>query len=144
MTESAPLPTTPIPWADALALGRRKGLLVKELFAVTSTPTAGIGPVFANLQPHLAFQAKLEADGTMFGAGPLSTTDDSSSGDGSVWDGTGMFIYRAESLATAIAIAEQDPMHTSGARTFQARAWMLNEGTLTIRISYASGEFKFD
>jgi uncharacterized protein YciI len=113
---------------------KRLGLLAKELFVIISTPAAGIDLILEQLEAHLAFQAKLEKDGVMFAAGPLSTTD------GSTWDGTGLFIYHAESLQAAAALAQHDPLHSSGARTFKAHAWMLNEGTLSIHASYSRGQ----
>jgi uncharacterized protein YciI len=134
MTESA-TPQSPVPWSGFVKEAKEKGLPANELFAVISTPTTGVGPVFANLDPHLAYQAKLEADGVMFAAGPLSATD------GSAWAGMGIFFYRADSLADAIALAEQDPMHKSGARTFEVRTWLLNEGTFSVRFSYSTSKF---
>jgi hypothetical protein len=32
-------------------------------------------------------------------------------------------------------------MHTSGARSFQVRPWLINEGTLTVRLDYSSQTF---
>jgi len=91
-----------------------KGMLQKQLYAIFTTPTDGLGPVFANIENHLAFQVQLEQDGIMYAAGPLWTDDEQS------WEGEGMVVVRAESRAAAIAIAERDPMHTSGARSFKA------------------------
>ena len=51
-----------------------------------------------------------------------------------------MVIIRAGSLAAAKAIAETDPMHKSGARTFRVRPWLLNEGTVTIKVTYSDGK----
>ncbi|WP_030910024.1 YciI family protein [Streptomyces sp. NRRL F-5126] len=128
----------PLSWNALRDLSEQKGLLAKQLFAVISTPTAGFGPITANLDPHLAYQAKLEEEGVMFAAGPLSSTD------GSRWDGAGLFVYRAPSLAAAIALAEQDPMHASGARSFEVRAWMLNEGSLSVRVRYSRGDLHLE
>jgi hypothetical protein len=35
-------------------------------------------------------------------------------------------------------------MHASGARSFTVRAWLLNEGTLSIRLNYADGKAQVD
>jgi uncharacterized protein len=46
--------------------------------------------------------------------------------------------YRVNSLASvaaATAIAAADPMHKSGARTFKIRPWLLNDGSITIRVT---------
>jgi uncharacterized protein len=51
-----------------------------------------------------------------------------------------MFIYRAESLAEATKLAAADPMHSSGARSFTVRAWLLNEGTFSVRLFYSGGK----
>jgi len=50
-----------------------------------------------------------------------------------------MFILRAGSLAEAKEIAASDPMHQCGARSFTVRPWLLNEGTVTVKIRYSDG-----
>jgi uncharacterized protein YciI len=116
---------------DVLAATR--GMLNKDLYVVTTTPTGGMDAVMANLEEHLRFQVDLERRGIMFGAGPLWADDEHT------WHGEGMVIIRAENLAAARAIAESDPMHRSGARSFTVRPWLLNEGTVTVRITYSDG-----
>ncbi len=59
--------------------------------------------------------------------------------DEEIWLGDGMVIIRAGSLAEAREIAESDPMHSSGARTFTIRPWLMNEGTITVKINFAAG-----
>ncbi|MEM1314897.1 MAG: YciI family protein [Pseudomonadota bacterium] len=111
-----------------------KGMLQKDLYVVFTTPTeAGMGPVMETLEAHLAFQVKLEQDGIMFGAGPFWLDDEQT------WNGEGMAIIRADSLAHAREIAASDPMHSSGARSFTVRPWLLNEGSVTLRITYSDG-----
>ena len=111
-----------------------EGMLQKQLYAVFTTPTNGMGPVMENLGPHLEFQVKLERDGIMFGAGPFWADNEVD------WNGEGMVLIRADSLAHAKEIAASDPMHASGARSFTVRPWLLNEGTMTIRIDYSTGK----
>jgi uncharacterized protein len=118
--------------ADVLQASR--GMLQKQLYVVFTRPTNGLGPVMANLGPHLEFQVDLERRGIMFGAGPFWTDD------GDRWEGEGMVIIRAGSLDEARAIAASDPMHSSGARTFTVRPWLLNEGTVTVKITYSDGK----
>ena len=65
-------------------------------------------------------------------AGPLS--DES----GTQMQGTGMLILRAESFDAAKALAENDPMHISGARSFTLRKWLINEGSLTVSVNLAN------
>lgn len=117
--------------ADILQASR--GMLQKQLYVVFTRPTNGLGPVMANIKPHLDFQVDLERRGIMFGAGPFWTGDEQS------WEGEGMVIIRAGSLAEARAIAASDPMHSSGARSFTVRPWLLNEGALTVKITYSDG-----
>ena len=111
-------------------------MLQKQLYAIFTTPTGGMGPVFANLEAHLAYQVQLEKDGVMFAAGPMWTDDEKQ------WGGEGMVIVRASSRAAAVAIAEQDPMHEAGARSFRVRPWMINEGSLTIRLDCSTQKFE--
>lgn len=114
------------------------GMLQKQLFAIFTTPTNGLGPVFAQMEDHLKFQMSLEKQGIMFAAGPLWTDDER------FWEGEGMVIVRAASAEAATAIAEQDPMHKSGARTFRVRPWMVNEGSITVRVDFSSQTFEIN
>lgn len=114
-------------------LAATKGMLNKDLYVVQTTPTGGMDAVMQNLEEHLKFQVKLEQDGIMFGAGPLWADDEHT------WNGEGLVIIRAKNLAHAREIAESDPMHASGARTFTVRPWLLNEGTVTVKITYSDG-----
>ncbi len=118
-------------WPELIEYSENHNLLAKRLFVVFSTATKGIGPVMENLDPHVEWQTKLERDGIMFAAGPLSTDDEQ------YWEGDGLFVYRAESRVAAIELAERDPMHSSGARSFTVRPWLLNEGTYTVRLFYS-------
>jgi len=123
-------------WEEVVEHGRARGLFAKTLYLVTTEPTGKFAEVFANAEDHLAYQAKLEREGTMVLAGPLGPIGAEST---EAWDGVGMFVYRAASLAEATAIAEADPMHSSGARRFTIRKWLLNEGRFNLRVSLASG-----
>ena len=112
-----------------------KGMLQKQFYVVFSTPTNGIGPVMENLEAHLAHQCTIEADGIMVAAGPHWTDDETQ------WEGEGMFVIRARSLVHAKELAASDPMHKCGARSFVVRPWMVNEGGLTIRLTFSDGKF---
>ena len=110
-----------------------EGMLQKQLYVVHTFPTDGLGPVMQNIEPHLKFQIELEEKGIMFGAGPF--WDDAEE----KWEGEGMVIIRAGSLAEAREIADSDPMHKSGARSYTVRPWLLNEGTVTVKVRYSDG-----
>lgn len=118
---------------EALDASRALGVAALQLYAIVSEPVAGLSAIRTHLDAHLAHQMALEADGIMFGAGPLGTVD------GRHYDGAGLIIVRATSLAEARAIAERDPMHMAGARRFHIRPWILNEGTVTITTRLSDG-----
>jgi uncharacterized protein YciI len=113
-------------------LSSARGLLGLRLFVVSSRPTNGLDPVMKNVDEHLAYQAKLERDGIMFAAGPMANEDSSE------WLGEGLFMYRADSLDDARAIAQADPMHVSGARSFTLREWLINEGMFSVQVYLSS------
>jgi uncharacterized protein YciI len=112
-----------------------KGMLLKQLYAVFTTPTNGLGPVMENIEAHLEFQIGLEKKGIMLGAGPFWDDDEHT------WNGEGMVIIRADSLAHAREIAASDPMHVAGARSFTVRPWLLNEGRITVEVNFSSGDY---
>ncbi len=114
-------------------LNASAGCLQKQMYVYFTTPVNGLGPVMENLEDHLKFQIELEQKGVMFGAGPFWTDDEQR------WEGEGMIIIRAGSLAEARKIAESDPMHASGARAFTIRPWLMNEGAVTMKITYSDG-----
>ena len=114
-------------------LNASAGCLQKQMYVYFTKPANGLGPVMENLEEHLKFQVELEQKGIMFGAGPFWTDDEQR------WEGEGMIIIRAESIAEARKIAESDPMHASGARTFTLRPWLLNEGMVTMKVTYSDG-----
>jgi uncharacterized protein len=123
---------------DILQECKRRGYLAKQLYVVFTSPVNGIGPVMENLPRHLEFQEKLEREGVMFAAGPHWTDDEQG------WDGEGMVVIRAASLAEARAFAAADPMHKSGARSYRVRPWLVNEGHLAVRLDFATGRFRLD
>lgn len=98
---------------------------------IITTPTGCLGPIMENLEAHLEFQKSLEEKGVTFGSGPFFADNEED------WQGEGMVIIRAGSLAEAKEIAAADPMHTSGARRFTVRPWLLNEGTITLKVRYS-------
>ena len=114
-------------------LDASKGMLQKQLYVIFTRPTNGLGPVMEQIAPHLEYQVDLEARGIMFGAGPFWTDDEKG------WEGEGMVIVRAGSIEEARRIAAEDPMHASGARAFTVRPWLLNEGTLTLKVRFSDG-----
>jgi len=121
-----------VAWADYKAEAKSRGALALELYVALSTPAKAPEDVKAALGDHLAYQAKLERDGALAFAGPMS--DES----GEQMQGMGMMIYRAESLDAARALAEADPMHARGARSYTLRRWMINEGSFTLSVGLST------
>lgn len=117
----------------AAVMDASKGMLQRQLYAIFTTPTDGLGPVFAVIEKHLEFQVQLEKDGILYAAGPMWTDDEQS------WEGEGLVVVKAESRQEAIA--ERDPMHVSGARSFKVRPWLINEGSVTITLNNSSQNF---
>ncbi|WP_233342908.1 YciI family protein [Burkholderia cepacia] len=115
-----------------------RGMLQKQFYAVFSTPTQGIGPVMENLPKHLEHQCRIERDGILVAAGPHWTDDEK------YWEGEGLFVIRASSLDHARELAAADPMHQCGARSFVVRPWLVNEGGLTLRVSFSDGRVSLD
>ena len=121
------------PWPEKVEDIRSKGVLGMQLYVILTRPADGLDRVSENIGPHLAYQKKLEASGIMFAAGPFANDDET------LWQGEGMVIVRADSLAAARKIADADPMHLSGARNYTIKPWLLNEGSLTLRVTYSDG-----
>ncbi len=120
-------------WEAHHELVKEKGLLAKKLYVVLTKPAGSLDAIKANLPEHLDYQLELESNGALFAAGPFA--DDAET----EWEGEGMVILRAESLEEARRLAENDPMHKCGARTFRLRPWMLNEGSITLKVTYSNG-----
>jgi uncharacterized protein YciI len=120
-------------------LDETEGMLQKQLYVVFTSAVAGMeDKVMEVSDEHIAFQVSLEKRGIMFGAGPFWNEDEET------WGGDGMVIIRAGSLAEAKAIAAEDPMHKSGARSFTVRPWLLNEGGFNLRLSFSDLNYRMD
>ena len=123
-----------VAWMDYKAEAKGRGALALELYVAHSTPARAPEDVKASLPDHLAFQAELERAGQLAFAGPMSDET------GDHMQGLGLIIYRADSFEAARALAEADPMHLSGARTFVLRRWMINEGSVTVSAKLSTGD----
>ncbi len=82
------------------------------------------------MKSHLAHQVEIEKKGILFAAGPMYA-------EGGEVPRAGMIIIRAESFQEAERIAQSDPMHKSGARTFAIDKWVVNEGGFNLRVTYS-------
>ncbi|PRY26110.1 hypothetical protein CLV78_101203 [Aliiruegeria haliotis] len=115
-------------WSDYKAEAKARGALALELYMVRSMPVKGPEALAEMLPEHLAYQSEQEAAGRLAFAGPLSDPS------GEQIRGEGLIIYRAASLDAARALADADPMHSSGTRTYEIRRWLVNEGSLQLEL----------
>ncbi len=116
----------------------RKPMLRKRFYTITWTAVDGADPdEVRRIQPsHIRWQLQLEAQGVLFGSGALFDEH----GDRTP---RGLTIVRAESTAEARALAESEPYVTRGLRTFTIGSWVINEGSLTVRVNFGTGRFEF-
>ncbi|MGB0849246.1 MAG: YciI family protein [Thiolinea sp.] len=124
-------------WEEYKQAAKERGSLALEMFVVESTPAKTPEDVKENLPAHLAYQQTLENAGTLAFAGPLS--DDT----GELMQGTGLIVYRASSMEEAKQIAEADPMHQAGARTYTLRKWLINEGSFSLNVGLSAKRLTF-
>jgi uncharacterized protein YciI len=128
--------STMVEWVKYKAEAQSRGALALEVYVAQSTPAKAPEDVKANLGAHLAYQAELEQGGSLMFAGPMSDET------GVHMQGMGLIVYRAESLEAAQALADADPMHASGARTFTLRRWMINEGSVSMSVGLSTNAVK--
>jgi len=119
-------------WEEYKSEAKGRGALAMELFVVRTRPTGDMGLVKATLPDHLAYQKQMEDAGSLVMAGPVSDVT------GDLMEAEGMIIYRAANLDAARALADGDPMHKVGARAYDIRKWLVNEGSLTFSVSLSS------
>ena len=129
------MPNSSMPADVIRGLVQEKGMLGKQLYLVRTTPTGDLDAVLAVIEAHLAYQVELESRGIMFAAGPNFTPDEQE------WRGDGTVVIRAGGIEEARAIMDADPMHSSGARRYEIRPWLVNEGRLTVELSFSTGRF---
>ena len=112
-------------------LGLSQGTLQLGLYVVTAIPTGDLDPVVGQLDAHLAYAADLERRGILFGGGPLFYARDAE------WEGEIMSLLKVEGLAEAQEVAAADPLATSGVSRHVVRPWLMNDGGLTLRLSFS-------
>lgn len=107
---------------ELIALSEDQNLIADRLYLMTSYASDGdVDTVMQHLPEHLAYWDEMEERNAMFVAGPLIPADPSDD-----FSGDGMVVIAAASYQEAKEIAEEDPMHKAGARTFELRPWLLN------------------
>ena len=126
MTDNQPTPTNKL----------TAGMLGKPLWVIVTKAVVEREKVLPLLEAHLAHQVRLEKDGIMFAAGPLQNEDGSRTE-------SGMIVIRAADAAEARRIADSDPMHKNGVRTYTLQKWTVNEGRVTISFDFSDQKTKF-
>ncbi|NQZ30908.1 MAG: hypothetical protein HRU06_06515 [Oceanospirillaceae bacterium] len=116
-------------WQTYKSLAKQRGALALELYIVESTGSGDGEAIRDTLPAHLEYQRQLERLGQLALAGPVSDLS------GEEMQGNGMIIYRAQSLEQARALADGDPMHSTGARNYTLRRWLINEGSLSLNVT---------
>ena len=122
-----------VAWNEYKAIARDRGALAFELFVAISMPQKAPEDIKSVLPDHLAYIQSLETSGQLVLAGPLSNET------GEEMEGAGMLILRATSMDEARNLAQNDPMHSTGARTFTLRRWLVNEGNLSLSVGLSTG-----
>ena len=112
-------------------------MLKKQLWVIISKRVAPLEDVRKHLKAHLEHQISLEKQGIMYGAGPATVPGENESA-------FGLIIIRASSSDEARRIADRDPMHLSGVRTYELYRWSMNEGRLSITLDFSDRSYRLD
>ncbi len=97
----------------------------RKLWVVMSK--GGGQDIVPHLAEHLDYLIALEAEGKIIASGPMNVPG----------SGDGMTILKVASEAEARAIAEADPLVKKAGRTFTLHPWTVNEGQMTVTVSFS-------
>lgn len=107
----------------------------KRLWVIVTSPVPGKTISDDDFIDHLNNQVALEKRGVLFAAGPLMDEAGRMIGDG-------MFVIRAADATEARAIADSDPIHARGLRTYTLRQWQLHEGRIELAIDLSDSTYR--
>lgn len=118
-------------------------LLRKRLYVAMIRPVRPLDDelseqIGAMLPAHFEWLFEEERKGRIFAAGPFLGENEAT------YTGDGMFILRAGSLGEAREVMAGEPIVQRGLRTAEVSAWELNEGAISVRISYSDGTFSIE
>lgn len=102
----------------------------QTFFLIITTPVKPREEVVKHMPAHLERQMQLERDGILFAAGPLFE-------EGGEVPAAGCIVVRAKDFAEAKKIADADPMHSSGTRSYTLHRWKINEGSFQVKFTYS-------
>jgi len=120
------------PQADGV--DRTHSGMQKLFFVCMTTPACPVEALEADLQEHKDYLKTLEHRGLVFAAGPLLNEE-------ARFDGAGMIVYATSTFEQAKALADRDPFHAKGLRTYTLKPWQVNEGSLSLRLVFSEGSF---
>lgn len=103
-----------------------------ELYVYETVWEASPEDMQAHAQAHLDYQVELERSGRLFAAGPVTEE-----GAPRFPPKSGLIVVRASSFEEARAIADADPMHQAGLRSYTLRRWTVNEGSLELKVRFS-------
>lgn len=109
-----------------------EGRLRLQTFIVTSKAQKPLSEVQCHLEAHMHYIAKLELSGQLLMAGPLCNED------GATWKGDGQLVYIVSDIAEALALAQEDPLHISGSRSYTIRPWIVNVGSMHLSLRFST------
>ena len=113
------------PEFDARTKQRVSRMWGRKLWVVMSKGNGrDIAPYLAE---HLDYLIALEAEGKIFASGPMNVPG----------SGDGMTILKVKTEEEARVIANADPLVTKLGRTFTLHPWTVNEGQMTVTVSFS-------
>jgi uncharacterized protein YciI len=112
-------------------------MLRKQLWVIISKRAAPPEEMRKHLKAHLEHQISLEKQGIMYGAGPATVPGENE-------PAFGLIIIRASDRDEARRIADRDPMHAAGVRTYTLYQWSMNEGRLSITLDFSDRTYRLD
>jgi uncharacterized protein len=83
--------------------------------------------IVPHLAEHLDYLIALEAEGKIFASGPINLPG----------SGDGMTVLKVDTEQEARAIAEADPLVKKAGRSFTLHPWTVNEGQMTVTVSFS-------
>jgi len=86
-----------------------------------------------HIDAHKSWLVELERSGGLVMGGPMLDDDYR-------FAGPGLLVLRAKSFAEARAVADADPFHARGIRTYRLVPWQVNEGSIELRLTLSDGQ----
>lgn len=106
-----------------------------ELYFYITLPEVPFEEIVEVLPAHMDFVHTIEDGGIMVMGGQITPEGLNDAG------GRGLIVIRAESFEEARAIADRDPMHVSGVRSYELYKWNVNEGVTSIVLKFSDQSF---